>query len=107
MSAIIESWIESGNDPHGDFPLNNLPYGVFSIGDEAPRCCTIIGDRIVDLAAIERKGCFDLHANDVFEQTSLNTFMALGGSAHANVRNTLIELLAADSGKRGTHAKWL
>ena len=45
------SWIETANDPEGDFPLANLPYGVFSVNGDAPRCGVAIGDQILDLAA--------------------------------------------------------
>ena len=95
MSGLIRSWLESGNDPDSDFPLNNLPYGVFSIGGDAPRCCTIVGDRIVDLAAIERMGFFDLPRKNVFAQPTLNAFMALGPDIWANTRDIMTKMLRA------------
>ena len=40
----------------GDFPLNNLPCGVFSRGDEDARCGMAIGDFVLDVAALEAEG---------------------------------------------------
>ena len=48
------SWVESANDPASDFPLQNLPYGVFRRKGttEAPRGGVAIGDQVLDLAAV-------------------------------------------------------
>ena len=35
---LLRSWVESANSSTGQFPLNNLPYGVFARGGDAPRC---------------------------------------------------------------------
>ena len=86
------SWIDSANDPGTDFPLQNLPYGVFSIGGGAPRCGVAIGDRIVDLAAAEQAGKLD--AGGTFSAPVLNAFIALGRPAWDRVRARLTELLA-------------
>lgn len=86
------SWIDSANDPGTDFPLQNLPYGVFSIGGGAPRCGVAIGDRIVDLAAAEQAG--KLYAGGTFSAPVLNDFIALGRPAWDRVRARLTELLA-------------
>jgi fumarylacetoacetase len=52
---LRESWVESANDPSTDFPIQNLPYGIFTNpGDETPRVGIAIGDQILDVAA-----CFD------------------------------------------------
>ena len=45
---LIRSWVESANAPDHPFPLNNLPYGVFSVDDGDLRCGIAIGDRILD-----------------------------------------------------------
>ena len=58
--SLIRSWLESANDPNGPFPLNNLPYGVYSQGEGEPACCTAIGDRVLDLATLERVGLVQL-----------------------------------------------
>ncbi|HEX4927573.1 MAG TPA: fumarylacetoacetase [Burkholderiales bacterium] len=50
----LESWVESANAPGCDFPIQNLPFGVFrpKRGREAPRGGVAIGDQILDLAAL-------------------------------------------------------
>ena len=92
------SWIETANDPEGDFPLANLPYGVFSVAGDAPRCGVAIGARIVDLAAAEAAGLID--GQGTFARPQLNDFIALGREVWAATRARLTELLAADGGNR-------
>ncbi len=91
----MKSWIEAANAPDCDFPLQNLPYGVFSQGEEAPRCCTAIGDQALDLAALEGAGLVRAPGEaPVFNKPELNAFMALGPAAWASVRDQLTALLA-------------
>ncbi|WP_207101092.1 fumarylacetoacetase [Paracoccus shandongensis] len=90
--ALIRSWVDSANDPNGAFPLNNLPYGVFSVGGGGPRCGAAIGEMIVDLAACEARGLLD--AGGTFAQGALNGFMALGRDRWDAVRARLTALLA-------------
>ena len=54
----LKSWLESANDPAGDFPIQNVPFGVFrrSGSEEAFRGGVAIGDQIVDLAALHTAG---------------------------------------------------
>ena len=48
--AALTSWVESANDPETDFPIQNLPYGVFRTPDqEKPRIGVRIGDFVLDL----------------------------------------------------------
>lgn len=86
------SWVQSANQADCDFPLENLPYGVFSTNGTAPRCGVAIGDRIVDLAACEDAGLLD--AGGSFAAPVLNDFMALGPAKWAGMRTALTELLA-------------
>ncbi len=90
----MKSWIERANVATCDFPIQNLPYGVFSRDGEAPRCGVAIGDRILDLAALQAAGLLDT-GGAVFAQSALNDFMALGSVAWDRVRSRLVELLAA------------
>jgi fumarylacetoacetase len=50
----LKSWVESANDPAGDFPIQNLPFGVFRRkgSKEPPRGGVAIGEEILDLAAV-------------------------------------------------------
>src|SRR5258706_15334710 len=51
----LRSWVESASDPATDFPIQNLPYGLFrrSGSRENPRGGVAIGDQIFDLAALD------------------------------------------------------
>ena len=55
--AALESWVESANEPGCDFPIQNLPFGVFKKkgAKESPRGGVAIGDQILDLAALDMK----------------------------------------------------
>ncbi len=93
----MKSWVASANDADGHFPLQNLPFGVFSTPGEAPRCAVAIGDRVLDLAALEAAGLLDVDGGGaVFGRPALNEFMALGNGAWEAVRARLTELLAED-----------
>ncbi|XP_074523088.1 fumarylacetoacetase [Halichoeres trimaculatus] len=86
-------------DPESDFSFHNLPYGVFSTPDNPRhRIGVAIGDQILDLSVIKSlfQGPVISTHQDVFEQTTLNAFMALGHEAWREVRRTLQVLLAAN-----------
>ena len=61
------------------FPIQNLPYGVFSTDDKPePRIGVAIGDYVLDLSILEEKGYFKEMIgvnNKIFNQPSLNEFM--------------------------------
>jgi fumarylacetoacetase len=90
----MKSWVESANRAGCDFPLQNLPYGVFSRDDEPARCATAIGDQVLDLAALDAAGLIDAGGN--FARPALNDFMALGPERWAAIRARLTALLASD-----------
>lgn len=52
----MQSWISSANSPETNFPVQNIPYGVFSRNGEDPVCCIAIGDMVLDLAILEAEG---------------------------------------------------
>ncbi|GAA4114064.1 fumarylacetoacetase [Aminobacter aganoensis] len=89
------SWVAGANEPSGDFPLANLPYGVFSEEGRAPRCGIAIGTMILDLAGAEEAGLLGSGGHG-FDQPAINRFMASGPEAWARVRARLTELLAED-----------
>ncbi len=91
--ALMRSRVAAANDPNSDFPLNNLPYGVFSTEGTGARCGVALGDRVIDLSQLERFGVIDAGAR-VFDRSSLNAFMALGPKAWAHVRERLQALFA-------------
>jgi fumarylacetoacetase len=92
------SWVESANSALTPFPLNNLPYGVFSTGGDAARCGVAIGDMILDLHALEEAGV--LSFDGVFAASDWNGFMALGAARWADLRAQLTDMLAEGSPAR-------
>ena len=88
--TLQKSWVEGANDPACPFPLNNLPYGVFS-GGGSPRCCTAIGDSVLDLATLEAE---KLLPESGFDEPALNAFIATGPDRWTEVRERLTGLLA-------------
>lgn len=89
----MKSWVVSANDPGSDFPLNNLPCGVFSIGGEEPRCGVAIGDMILDVAGLEADGILTLTDEPVFDVPFWNELMELGPDLWAALRARLTALL--------------
>lgn len=97
------SWVASANG-HADFPLQNLPLGVFSVDGGALRSGVAIGERIFDLQAALHAGLFDGAARQAVEAMAdgqLNGFFDLGRSARVALRERLLELLREDSPLRG------
>ena len=86
-------------DPTSDFPIQNLPYGVFSTAsDPSPRVGVAIGDQILDLAALEREGLLTAgEARGVFARGAINPFMALGPNVWSQVRARVSALLRHDN----------
>ena len=81
---------------NSDFPLQNLPYGVFQPQGEHARVGVAIGTEVLDLAVLEAAGLLPTGAQNVFGQTSLNAFIALGRPVWQQVRARLQQLLSAD-----------
>ncbi|XP_040349329.1 fumarylacetoacetase [Herpailurus yagouaroundi] len=80
-----------------DFPIQNLPYGVFSTPDNPrPRIGVAIGDQILDLSVIKHlfTGPVLSKHQDVFDQPALNSFMGLGQTAWKEARESLRNLLS-------------
>ncbi|WP_442109618.1 fumarylacetoacetase [Pseudomonas sp. NUPR-001] len=99
QSAIARSWVEHANG-HRDFPLQNLPLGIFTHQGQAKRCGVAIGDAILDLEAVLAAGLFDGQARAAVEATrggALNAFFALGRVARVALRERLLELLGEHS----------
>lgn len=88
---MLRSWLDEANRPETDFPLNNLPYGVFSRDGENARCGVALGAHVIDLAGLEQAGLIE---ESGFSQPALNDFMDRGPQAWARMRSRLIELLA-------------
>ncbi len=105
--TLMKSWVESANSADTDFPLNNLPYGVFSTATRDARCGVAIGDMILDMQAAEEQGIIDLTDDPLFDVPFWNEVMEEGPAIWAALRNRLTGLLAADSGDRALIAPLL
>ncbi len=86
------SWIEVA--PESDFPIQNLPFGIFSTERRDPRIGVAIGDRILDLRAIAEAG----HLDEVADRAMLcgerlNELMAAGRPVWRALRGRLSDLL--------------
>lgn len=93
-----KSWVESANLPEAEFSIQNLPYGVFSVGDGDKHIGVAIGDRILDLTAIEQNGLVrpdGEHA--IFDRPEINAFMALGPDVWSATRTAIFDLLHIDN----------
>ena len=97
---LMPSWVESANSADCPFPLNNLPCGVFSVAGGPRHCGVAIGDRILDVTALERAGMIALADRPVLDRPEWNGVMSLGPAAWSRLRNLLIGFLRAESDQR-------
>ncbi|MEP7184091.1 MAG: fumarylacetoacetase, partial [Betaproteobacteria bacterium] len=98
----LTSWVESANVAGIDFPVQNLPFGVFRRAgtSEGFRGGVAIGAEIVDLRAAHAAGAFDgiaARAALACEAPVLNAFMAMGPDAWSALRLALSRALRAGS----------
>jgi fumarylacetoacetase len=96
------SWVASAND-HADFPIQNLPLGVFTPPPGAARGGVAIGAEILDLAAALEFGLFDGAAAKAAQAASgptLNPLFALGREARMALRQRVGEILDAEGRDR-------
>jgi fumarylacetoacetase len=100
--VALKSWVESANR-HSDFPLENLPYGVFRVGRRA-HIGVAIGERILDLHAAFDDG---LIAEEACTRETLNELMSRGREAASVLRARLTELLADGAAERQKVARHL
>ena len=100
MTDLKRSWIASANTPDCDFPLNNLPYGVFSTDEAEPRCGVAIGDQILDVTTAEETGLIALMDESLFDVPFWNALMEQGPAVWAAMRARLTSLLEEGSDER-------
>jgi fumarylacetoacetase len=102
----LRSWVDSANDPATDFPIQNLPYGVFTVpGGKSvvPRVGVAIGAFVLDVtAAVEAGLILPSPAATACGNPTLNGLMRLSRADQTALRSALSELLRHDSevGKR-------
>jgi len=94
------SWVASANEAPTDFPLENLPCGVFSTEGTSPRCGVAIGDFVLDVAALEAEGAIVLPRGPLLARPGWSPLMAAGPEVWAALRARLTDLLAEGSAMR-------
>ena len=97
---LLRSWVETANDPACPFPLNNLPYGVFSTAGTTPRCGVAIGDFVLDVAAMEKSGLLRVADTPLLDRAAWNPVMSAGIEVWDRLRALLFGHLSATSGTR-------
>jgi len=87
-----KTWIKT--PAHTDFPIQNIPFGVFLTRDDVITIGTRIGDTAIDLGALHQLGYFDEIplTDDIFLQDSLNDFISDGKKTWRLVRNRIAEI---------------
>lgn len=96
-SPKLNSWVEV--KPSSDFPIQNLPFGIFHTKDRSARAGVAIGEYILDLSVLAQAGLLQGIKFDkkVLEQKTLNAFIALGKPVTNAVRERVSDLLSADN----------
>lgn len=90
----LKSWLEIPHD--SDFPIQNIPFGVFSSKDKEPRIGSRIGDHVIDLAELQKLGYLEsLNAdNGVFDNNKLNNFIKKGKTFTRECRKLISEIFS-------------
>jgi fumarylacetoacetase len=91
----MSTWVDGAAGSLHD--VNNLPYGVFSRAGDEPRVGARIGDYVVDLAPLAASDMLD--SARIFEQPTLNTFMARGRPVWQSVRSWLVDMLTDEAAR--------
>ena len=109
----VKSWVESANVAGCDFPLQNLPFGVFrrkaapARVAEQPRIGVAIGNQILDLASCAKQGLLggaDESLAQACQEPALNGLMALGVSDATALRRKLHSMLKEGASQRNSVA---
>ncbi|MCX6244391.1 MAG: fumarylacetoacetase [Bacteroidetes bacterium] len=97
MNNNRTSWINV--EPGSDFPIQNLPLGIFSVPGKAPSAATRIGDTVISLYSLAKRCFFEKTGIDqeVFNKPELNDFIALGKPAWHGLRESLSEIFRAEN----------
>lgn len=101
LDPAIRSWVDDAQASGTDFPIQNLPFGMFRHDfEERPRVGMAIGEQVLDCLAAVRAGQFDMLSppvRDALQSWSLNALMTLGRDDARAVRRAASRLLRADT----------
>src|SRR5438477_10822737 len=98
----LQSFIDVSQE--SDFPIQNLPYGIFKPHEGSPRAVVAISNLILELSLLEELGHFrdvaaavsgGRNASRIFSGDSLNAFMALGRPSAKTPCEILQDLVSA------------
>ena len=95
----LRSWVDVS--PLSDFPIQNLPFGIYKTKNKEPHACSAIGNWVIDLAQLQDLGYLtgiNLPSH-IFKKDVLNDFISLGKDVTRKVRSRLSELFSADNGE--------
>ncbi|MDP1620865.1 MAG: fumarylacetoacetase [Bacteroidales bacterium] len=97
FNILLQSWIEV--EKNSDFPIQNIPFGIFKTTGGIPHAATRIGDTVIDLYALASNGFLDGSGiePDLFNCETLNPFIALGKPAWRTLRENLGWLFEASN----------
>lgn len=95
----LKSWVDVPQV--SDFPIQNLPFGIFRAIGSDPRVGVAIGDQVLDVSFLHKQGYFDdLDLPEgIFAKSYLNDYMALGKNVTQQVRERISLLLRSDHAK--------
>lgn len=101
----LKSWVEV--KPGSDFPIQNLPFGIFKTADTDARAGVAIGEYILDLAEIASAGLFNLSLEQKvsFSHPMLNPFIDMGKSTTNAVRERISDLLNSENSELRDNAE--
>lgn len=99
------SWIDI--PAQSDFPLQNIPFGIITTDKLSPRVATIIGNTVIDIAALNSLGYLKALniPQHVLESQSLNKFIALGKPVTIKVREQLMQLFSENNVELNNNAE--
>src|SRR6187402_1026010 len=94
-----KSWLEVTED--SDFPIQNIPFGVFITKDDVVTIGTRIGDHAIDLGALQQLNYFEgiELTDDMFMQDTLNDFISDGKKTWRLVRNRIADIFDSANGE--------
>lgn len=97
ISSALKTWISVSEN--SDFPIQNIPFGVFKNDNFSARVCTRIGDTVIDLYELSKQGFFQniIIDNIVFNKPVLNNFIALGKDITSAVRHRIAEIFSTEN----------
>ena len=98
-----KSWIEVAS--HSDFPIQNIPFGIFKRSDKTICVGSRIGDYAIDLNALHKLNYFDgiTLDRDIFNKETLNDFLKLGKPIWRQVRDRIAEIFDSNNAMDESH----